>query len=93
METLKIKVSKYNEVSPDEIERLLKLGGRIISHYSIRGPYLGTFKTKSGETVYPKTGDEILINYLTLPLPMNTDTLEDKKYFSDTLEIKHQYEN
>ena len=30
METLKIKVSKFNEVSPDEIERLIKLGGLVL---------------------------------------------------------------
>lgn len=77
--TMIIKTSKYNEVSPKEIKRILEAGGKIIKDYEHErvGEVICTIDDE-----YIRTTDDIKINNIILPLALGND-----EYFDKTIEI------
>ena len=77
---MKIKTSKYNEVAPWEVKRLLDAGAEIIKVEDVMG--LGmVIATHNGVKI--TTMDEIKINNVTLPLALAFD----ENYFNCEIEI------
>lgn len=63
---MKIKVSKYNEVNPAELERLFKAGARLIKSESEIGELVKVV-TVNGKRLFVCSDDEIEINNVKLP--------------------------
>ena len=81
---MKIKTSKYNEVAPSEIKRLIEAGAEIVhKEYTA---YIGVVIDKiNGEDV--TTIDNIRIHNIELPLAIGAD-----EYFSSWVEINPLYD-
>lgn len=78
---MKIKVSKYNEVGKAEVERLAKMGARIIKA-PVRFGFKGVYVTSvDGEVV--RAGDDIIINNVILTVAHAEDD-----YFDREIEIQ-----
>ena len=77
---MKIKTSKYNEVAPFEVKRLIKAGAKIIKAEDVMGVGM-IITTHNGIKI--TTMDEIKINNVTLPLAMAFD----ESYFNCEIDI------
>ena len=77
---MKIKTSKYNEVAPWEVKRLIEAGAEIIKVEDVMGIGM-VITTLKGVKI--TTMDEIKINNVTLPLALAFD----ESYFSCEIEI------
>lgn len=77
---MKIKTSKYNEVAPWEVKRLIEAGAEIIKVKDVMGIGM-VITTLKGVKI--TTMDEIKINNVTLPLALAFD----ESYFSCEIEI------
>ena len=77
---MKIKTSKYNEVAPWEVKRLIEAGAKIIKVEDIMGIGM-VITTLKGVKI--TTMDEIKINNVTLPLALAFD----ENYFNCEIEI------
>lgn len=77
---MKIKTSKYNEVAPWEVKKLIEAGAEIIKVEDVMGIGM-VITTLKGVKI--TTMDEIKINNVTLPLALAFD----ESYFSCEIEI------
>jgi len=77
---MKIKTSKYNEVAPWEVKRLIEAGAKIIKKDDVMGVGM-VIATHKGINI--TTMDEIKINNVTLPLALAFD----ENYFNCEIEI------
>ena len=77
---MKIKTSKYNEVAPWEVKRLIEAGAEIIKVEDVMGIGM-VITTLKGVKI--TTMDEIKINNVTLPLALAFD----ESYFSCEIDI------
>lgn len=81
---MKIKTSKYNEVAPSEIKRLIEAGAEIVHRDYVS--YTGVVIDKiNGELI--TTVDNIRIHNIELPLALGAD-----EYFSSWVEINPLYD-
>lgn len=80
--TMKIPVSKYNEVNIKDVEKLIKSKSQIrYSEYRHNNEHVGCI-TINGIVYNLKAGDEVCINNVWLPLAYAKD-----EYFSQYIEI------
>lgn len=77
-----INVSKYNEVSFNEVKNLLKAPAQIIKSPYQNGVYLGSLTFENSVSVKIYSDDEVRINNVTLPLAK-----AEESYFDHTIEI------
>ena len=79
---LKIKTSKYNEVSPKEIGKLLEHGAEIKKSQYFIGVFIGKFTDKKGNEIKVYSDDDIEINNIVLPLSKGCE-----EYYNCEIEI------
>lgn len=78
IQKMKIRTSRYNEVAPSEIRKLVEAGGRIIKSSYMNG--VPILRLKDGTIVY--TDDDIEYHNIKLPLAIGDDG-----YFNRMIEI------
>ncbi len=67
VKTMKIRVTKYNEVDPAELKRLFEAGAELVKSKELIGVCIGVFK-QGEKTVKAYSDDDIIFHNVTLPL-------------------------